>query len=86
MVIFTYRVLAADGMNRYFITLIKSPNPDPSRSFSTLLSLKKSAYSFNVRLVDIDDFVAKLWEIHVAVKKEGYVQACKSDMYSIIMI
>ncbi|OCK84802.1 glutathione synthetase large chain [Lepidopterella palustris CBS 459.81] len=25
-------------------------------------------------LVDIDDFVAKLWGIHVTVKKEGYVQ------------
>jgi glutathione synthetase len=25
-------------------------------------------------LVDIDDFVAKLWQTHLAVKKEGYVQ------------
>lgn len=25
-------------------------------------------------LVDVDDFVAKLWETHLAVKKEGYVQ------------
>lgn len=25
-------------------------------------------------LLDIDDFVAKLWQTHVAVKKEGYVQ------------
>lgn len=25
-------------------------------------------------LLDIDDFVAKLWETHLAVKKEGYVQ------------
>ncbi len=26
------------------------------------------------RLIDVDDFIAKLWEIHLAVKKEGYVQ------------
>lgn len=33
MAIFTYRVLAADGMNKHFITLIKSPNLVSSRSF-----------------------------------------------------
>lgn len=26
------------------------------------------------RLIDIDDFVAKLWRTHLEVKKEGYVQ------------
>lgn len=26
------------------------------------------------RLIHIDDFVGKLWETHLAVKKEGYVQ------------
>lgn len=26
------------------------------------------------RLVDIDDFVKRLWQTHLAVKKEGYVQ------------
>ncbi|KAI9826657.1 MAG: hypothetical protein M1832_006253 [Thelocarpon impressellum] len=25
-------------------------------------------------IVDVDDFIAKLWEVHLAVKKEGYVQ------------
>ena len=28
----------------------------------------------NHRLVDIDEFVGKLWQTHLAVKKEGYVQ------------
>lgn len=32
-------------------------------------------------LVDIDDFVAKLWEIHVAVKKEGYVQELSLGLF-----
>lgn len=27
-----------------------------------------------IRLVEVDDFVAKLWQVHVDVKKEGYVQ------------
>ena len=26
------------------------------------------------RLIEVDDFIAKLWEIHLAVKGEGYVQ------------
>ena len=26
------------------------------------------------RLVEVDDFIAKLWDIHLTVKKEGYVQ------------
>lgn len=26
------------------------------------------------RLVEVDDFIAKLWAVHLAVKKEGYVQ------------
>lgn len=28
------------------------------------------------RLLDIDDFVAKLWNVHLAVQKEGYAQVC----------
>jgi hypothetical protein len=27
-----------------------------------------------VRLVEIDEFMAELWKVHLAVKKEGYVQ------------
>lgn len=27
-----------------------------------------------LRLVDIDEFMAELWKVHLAVKKEGYVQ------------
>lgn len=26
------------------------------------------------RIMEVDDFIAKLWEVHLAVKKEGYVQ------------
>lgn len=25
-------------------------------------------------LAEVDDFIAKLWEVHLAVKKEGYTQ------------
>jgi hypothetical protein len=32
------------------------------------------AYPAFHSLVDIDDFVGKLWQTHLAVKKEGYVQ------------
>jgi hypothetical protein len=34
---------------------------------------RSNAHS-NTRLIDIDDFTGKLWQIHLAVKKEGYVQ------------
>lgn len=27
------------------------------------------------RLVEIDEFMAGLWKVHLAVKKEGYAQA-----------
>ena len=26
------------------------------------------------RIVEVDDFIAKLWDVHLAVSKEGYVQ------------
>lgn len=26
------------------------------------------------RLIDVDDFIAKLWDVHLQVKGEGYVQ------------
>ena len=29
---------------------------------------------FPCRLVEVDDFIAKLWDVHLALKKEGYVQ------------
>ena len=48
------------------------------RSFS---SSRSSAVDFlNVsdthvyRLADVDDFIAKLWDVHMSVKKQGYVQ------------
>ena len=28
----------------------------------------------HVRLLDVDDFIAELWKVHLAVKEEGYVQ------------
>ena len=27
-----------------------------------------------LRLVEIDEFMAELWKVHLAVKKQGYVQ------------
>ena len=27
-----------------------------------------------LRIADVDDFIAQLWKIHVAVQKEGYTQ------------
>ena len=29
---------------------------------------------FTCRIVEVDDFIAKLWNIHLAVAQEGYVQ------------
>lgn len=26
------------------------------------------------RIMEFDDFIAKLWDVHLAVKKEGYIQ------------
>jgi hypothetical protein len=26
------------------------------------------------RIIDVDDFIAKLWQVHLKVKEEGYVQ------------
>ena len=31
-------------------------------------------YSLAFRLIDIDDFTGKLWQTHLSVKKDGYVQ------------
>lgn len=35
------------------------------------------------RLAKIDDFIAKLWDIHIEVKKEGYAQVCCVTPYSL---
>ncbi|KAF1933552.1 glutathione synthetase large chain [Didymella exigua CBS 183.55] len=64
------------------------PSLFPRRCFEDGLSIQKAyneLYSAIARdeewlqgiveeLVDVDDFVAKLWQTHLAVKKEGYVQ------------
>jgi hypothetical protein len=34
-------------------------------------------YTTGLRLLGIDDFVTRLWETHLAVKKEGYAQVCE---------
>jgi hypothetical protein len=26
------------------------------------------------RIIDVDDFIAELWQVHLKVKEEGYVQ------------
>jgi hypothetical protein len=38
--------------------------------------LRISGHSANnaARLLEVDDFIADLWKVHQAVKKEGYVQ------------
>ncbi len=28
------------------------------------------------RLIEIDDFMADLWKVHLKVKEEGYAQVC----------
>ena len=38
-----------------------------------LLRLLSAFLTLN-RVVEVDDFIAGLWRIHLAVKKEGYVQ------------
>ena len=45
------------------------------RPYSTIKSVDKSdsrLITCFVRLIEIDDFMANLWKIHLAVKKEGY--------------
>lgn len=29
-----------------------------------------------LRIIEVDDFIAKLWQAHLKVKEEGYVQVC----------
>lgn len=39
------------------------------------------------RLIDIDDFIARLWQIHLSVKEEGYVQVrYHQTEYSIVTL
>lgn len=38
------------------------------------LQFPKTKTDDTSRLIEVDDFIAKLWEVHLAVKKEGYVQ------------
>ena len=28
------------------------------------------------RIIEVDDFIAELWKVHLKVKDEGYVQVC----------
>ena len=37
--------------------------------------------NFENRLIQVDDFLANLWKIHIAVKKEGYVQDLSLGMF-----
>ncbi|KAH0563249.1 hypothetical protein GP486_002182 [Trichoglossum hirsutum] len=64
------------------------PSPFPRRCFEEALAIQTAyneLYSAIARdepwlkgiveeLVEVDDFIAKLWDIHLAVKKEGYAQ------------
>ena len=53
----------------YFVCLL---NSDRRASHSLVSNI------FLARLVDVDDFIANLWNIHLAVKKEGYVQVTEA--------
>ncbi|MCJ1371505.1 hypothetical protein MMC20_002722 [Loxospora ochrophaea] len=68
------------------ITLFPSPFPracfEEAKSIQTAYNELYAAVSRDEdwlrgiveELVEVDDFIAKLWEVHLAVKKEGYVQ------------
>lgn len=40
----------------------------------TCLFLSYCSLIRDYSLAEVDDFIAKLWEVHLAVKKEGYIQ------------
>lgn len=46
----------------------------PYPQFAKFVAIQKSQTDAKTRLIEVDDFIAKLWEVHLAVKKEGYVQ------------
>ena len=39
-----------------------------------------------LRLVEVDDFIAELWKVHQAVKKEGYAQVGTSAAFEICVL
>ncbi|MCJ1248167.1 hypothetical protein MMC30_005384 [Trapelia coarctata] len=68
------------------VTLFPSPFPkacfEEARSIQTAYNELYAAIASDEEwlgdiiqeLIEVDDFIAKLWEVHLAVKKEGYVQ------------
>ena len=44
-------------------------------------SLQAAANSQSIRLIDVDDFLARLWKIHLDVKAEGYVHEYSLGMF-----
>lgn len=50
--------------------------------FSHFVLLRLHELTFDFRLVDIDDFMAGLWKVHLAVKEEGYAQVLLSPLRS----
>ncbi len=36
-----------------------------------------------LRLLDVDEFIARLWQIHLAVKEQGYVQVPLETIHSL---
>lgn len=31
----------------------------------------------SLRIIEVDEFIAELWQVHLKVKEEGYVQVCQ---------
>jgi hypothetical protein len=42
-------------------------------------------YCFICRLIDVDDFIAKLWDIHLSVRREGYIQVIPAPTLPLIV-
>lgn len=40
--------------------------------------LEATFHLISLRLVEVDDFIASLWNVHLSVKEEGYVQVAQS--------
>ena len=38
-----------------------------------------------IRLVEIDDFMANLWKVHLKVKEEGYANVRSPNNYGILL-
>ncbi|KKK20168.1 glutathione synthetase [Aspergillus ochraceoroseus] len=54
------------------------PSPFPRSCFEEAEALQTV---YNKLLIDVDDFISNLWKVHLAVKKEGYVQTLSLGLF-----